>query len=305
MHDSDSVTLEAQPLAVVFADIAGSTALYVAHGDAKARDATAACLAVMAETIRKFNGRVVKTIGDEIMAVFREPSQAIRASTDLQGAVQRAGEDGRFVTGVLRIKVGVHYGPGIEEAYDVYGQAAIVARQLVNLAKADQTLASGATLDSVPPMSRIGSRFFDQLESGRVGKAIQVYELIWEVSGLTQVGATQPSASRVEHTRLVLNYRGQKYVVDAKNSTVRMGRVAGNDLTVPTELTSRQHASVEFKRGRFYLNDNSANGTLLLGANGAVTRLRRESATLRGSGQLCLGGTPDANPRGVVAFNCE
>ena len=305
MNDSDETELGAQTLAVLFADIAGSTALYEEHGDAKARDATAACIKVMSEIVRKFNGRVVKTMGDEVMAVFRDAPLAIMASTDLHGAVQRAGEDGRFVTGVLRIKVGVHFGPGIEEADDVYGEATIVAQQIIALAKADQTLVSGAILNSVPPMLRMGSRFFERVTGEGTGEEIQVHELIWEVSGLTQIADTQPSAPRVGYACLRLNYQGQECVVDAHNSTVVMGRVAGNDLVVPTDLTSREHAKVEYKRGRFHLSDNSSNGTLVVSADGAFSSLRRESATLRGAGRICLGGTPESNPRGIVDFTCE
>ena len=69
-----------------------------------------------------------------------------------------------------------------------------------------------------------------------------------QLLGLTQVADTQPVAPRVEYSRLVLNFQGQECVVDADNTTVIIGRVAGNDLMVPTDLTSRQHASIEYKR---------------------------------------------------------
>lgn len=305
MSDDETTLVGPAGLSVLYADIAGSTALYEEFGDAKARDATATCVEVMAEVVDKFQGRVVKTIGDEVMAVFHDSSRAIMASTDLQGAVKRAGEDGKFVTGALRIKVGVHYGPGLEEEKDVFGEAAIVAQQIINLAKADQTLVSGALLNAVPAMLRMSSRFFEHVPSESSGETIEVHELIWEVSELTQVADTAPAPPRPSMTELTLTYGGQSVKVNADNPTLIIGRVEGNDLVVPTDLTSRQHASVEYKRGRFYLTDNSSNGTVVVAEDGGVTTLRRENVALKGTGKLCLGAMPESNPNGIIEFECH
>ena len=52
-------------LAIVFADIAGSTRIYETLGDAKAREAIGDGLAALARVTDRLGGRVVKTIGDE------------------------------------------------------------------------------------------------------------------------------------------------------------------------------------------------------------------------------------------------
>ena len=298
----DETRFTQQPLAVMFADIAGSTALYDEFGDAIARDATAACLSLMSQVVGKFEGRVVKTIGDEVMAVFNDAARAIMASTDLQSTIQGAGEDGAFSTGPLRIKVGVHFGPGMVEAGEIYGEGVRVARQIIGLAKADQTLISGALLDAVPPMLRMSSRFFDRIIAEGSGKAIEVHEMIWEVRGLTQVAESDPQAPRPETARLELNYQGEVFYVDEQRPHLGLGRVSANDITVATDLTSRQHASIEYKRGRFNLSDNSSNGTIVVDQDGGILSLRRESTVLRGTGKICLGGTPLTNPGGVLEF---
>ena len=85
------------------------------------------------------DGRVVKTIGDEVMCVFPDPVKAILASNEMQLAIQRASQEDRFEVGELRIKIGLHYGPGIEEQTDVHGEAHLVATS------SDQRLGAGAT----------------------------------------------------------------------------------------------------------------------------------------------------------------
>ena len=51
-------------LAVLFADVSGSTALYDTLGDVRARSIVARCIAVMTETTHRHGGTLIKTIGD-------------------------------------------------------------------------------------------------------------------------------------------------------------------------------------------------------------------------------------------------
>ena len=57
-------------LAILFADVAGSTGLYESHGDEQALAAIDRCIGVMRAVTSELNGRVIKTIGDELMVVF-------------------------------------------------------------------------------------------------------------------------------------------------------------------------------------------------------------------------------------------
>ena len=63
-------TQTSRNLAVLFADISGSTKLYETLGDAEALQIVERCLAIIKLVCVDGGGRVVKTIGDEEMAVF-------------------------------------------------------------------------------------------------------------------------------------------------------------------------------------------------------------------------------------------
>ena len=80
---------KAATLAIVFADISGSTKLYERLGDAIARELVAQCLGVMSEYIEKHSGRVIKTIGDEIMSTFPTADQAVEAAMGCRKASPR------------------------------------------------------------------------------------------------------------------------------------------------------------------------------------------------------------------------
>ena len=57
-------------IAVLFADVSGSTRLYESLGDERALAAINHCLGLVREACSSNHGRVVKTIGDEVLAVF-------------------------------------------------------------------------------------------------------------------------------------------------------------------------------------------------------------------------------------------
>jgi adenylate cyclase len=72
---------------VLFADVSGSTKLYEVAGDATALEAISSCLAAARRATESAGGRVVKTIGDEVMAVFPAPDAAATAAADMQGHI--------------------------------------------------------------------------------------------------------------------------------------------------------------------------------------------------------------------------
>ena len=71
-------------LAVLFADVAGSTRLYEQLGDALALSTIDQCLALVRDASSGHGGRLVKTIGDEAMVVFPTANQAINAAGEIQ-----------------------------------------------------------------------------------------------------------------------------------------------------------------------------------------------------------------------------
>ena len=184
----------------------------------------------------------------------------------------------------------------------------MVAQGIVNLAKADQVLTSAPTLEAVPTALRAGSRPFDSLEvPGRAGE-VEIVELIWDLSDSTLDGrgrAAQEAMPDDSPTCVVLTYKGQEYVVNEDRSKVKMGRQEGNDIVVIADLVSRVHADVKLRRGRIKVTDNSANGTVIVYSDGRTTTLRREHDMLKGTGTICLGGSPEDNPDGVIHFACE
>jgi len=149
--------VEAGPhvLAVLFADVSGSTALYEKLGDRAALAAVESVLNLLKRAVAVQQGRVVKTIGDEVMAVFESADAALQAAVDMQTQVTELPAVGDVCLG---IRVGFHAGPVLEERGDVFGDAVNTAARLAGLANGGQIITSGpgylSTGDGTPTLSR-------------------------------------------------------------------------------------------------------------------------------------------------------
>src|SRR2546429_7317262 len=71
---------------VLFADVTGSTKLYETAGDALAAEAIGRCLERLRLSAEATGGRVVKTMGDSVMALFSNPDAAASAAARMQVA---------------------------------------------------------------------------------------------------------------------------------------------------------------------------------------------------------------------------
>ena len=162
---------EAQ-LAVLFADVSGSTQLYDTLGDVRARTIVARCIAVMTEVTHRHGGTLVKTIGDEVMTTFPDPVEAAEAACEMQEAI--TGEmvvEGR----PLAIRVGFHFGPTLLEEADVFGDAVNLAARMASQAKSGQILTTGGTVEHLTGARRKSCRQIDLAQVKGKREEIAIY----------------------------------------------------------------------------------------------------------------------------------
>ena len=137
-------------LAVLFADIVESTALYRHLGDIEALKIVNACLATMKDVLPYYHGRLVKTLGDAVMCLFPDADSAVDAAMDTQRAITALQPNGL----AMQIRVGLHTGPVVVGGDDVYGDTVNVAAYLADAASPDQILIAQATLEQLEARRR-------------------------------------------------------------------------------------------------------------------------------------------------------
>jgi adenylate cyclase len=286
-------------LAVLFADVAGSTRLYEQLGDVAALAAITRCLELAGETARGYGGRLIKTIGDEALLVFPHADEAAQAAGEIQRrmAAASAADEPR-----LGFRVGIHFGAAIEVSGDVFGDSVNVAARMVGLAKRGQVILSSPTAALLSPWLRGRVRELDVLTVKGKEKDIGICELLWQDSSadLTAM-AVRPKAGAV-HVELRLGERVLE--LDASSPGLSLGRDAQNDLVIADRLASRQHARIERRRDKFVLVDQSSNGTFVTIDGEREIQLRREEMILRGRGHISFGHSLDPAQGEALAFAC-
>ena len=128
---------------ILFTDIEDSTSYWHKHGDVDGRLMVDRHNRILFPLIKKFRGRIVKTIGDSIMAMFREADDALLAAIAMQQVLRE--ERLNDVGFEVKIRIGIHTGEAIVEQDDVYGDVVNIAARVEKQAKADEIALSSHT----------------------------------------------------------------------------------------------------------------------------------------------------------------
>ena len=286
-------------LAVLFADVSGSTRLYETLGDERALEAVAHCLEVAKSACAGYGGQVIKTIGDEVMVAFAGADAAAQAAADLQARItaEPARESQR-----LMMRIGFHFGPALVSGGDVYGDSVNVAARLVGVAQGGQVITSSATAALLSPWLRIRTRELAALTLKGKLHDVSVCEFIWQDSGddLT----TLSTRVRTPATQLLVRHGEREFLLSEQRGSVALGRDPQSDIVIADRMASRMHARIERRRDRYVLIDHSSNGTFLTIAGEPEIQLRREEFMLRGQGHVSFGHPHAKDPSETIEFFC-
>ena len=287
---------------VLFADVSGSTKLYEIVGDAKAHAAIDGCVRAFSSITVANGGRVVKTIGDEVMAVFPGATEAAAAAKAIQIAVDTMAPVDKVRLGV---RIGFHDGSFVEREGDVFGDTVNLAARLTELASRGQIITSFETVEGLTPVLKMDCRRLYSIPVKGKEKEVDICELMWADSDdSTQLANARPAApASGKAMRLVYRDKVLELGPGGRRSAV-LGRDAAADLVVADRMASRAHCEIELRQGKFMLTDRSANGTFLTMDGDRELVLRREEVMLRGHGIITLGQSRTTATE-LVEFFCE
>jgi len=272
----------------MFVDIAGSTRLYQEYGDTLAQDSIARCLIRLSEVIKRHRGTVVKFIGDEILCYLHDPELAFQAAFKLQ----EIAKDTVDPNGVqLSLRIGMHFGSAIIEDTDLYGDSVNVAAAMRDIAKGGQIIATEEIVAHIPPEISHFTRRYDTSRIKGRQEQTTIYEILWEGEASTQILSGTTSVEKMKSSKLQLAFQETELALLANMPALTLGRDYSCSIIIEGTLISRQHASIEYRRGKFLMIDKSTNGTYILTEDGRSIYLRREEFPLWGKGKISLGKT--------------
>jgi len=296
---------------VLFADLRGSTAMYETLGNTDATAVVTQSVALLAQIVALHEGRVVKTLGDGLMAMFVSATDAAVAADEMHESLERIGAPGdgglnpraRLVP--LHLQVGLARGEVIEMSGDVFGDAVNVAARLIDHAGDNETLVTSNVLDALGEVEQSRFRSLDRMQlRGRV-EPVHVYLLEstrrFGDTAATAFGDISPSAPEPEGIRLI--WLDQNRIYAGTSLPVVLGRSPQATYIIDDTRVSRSHARIVWHGGTFQLTDLSYNGTYVrFDHDPEVISLRRGSCTLHGSGLIGLGASPTDPASASVRF---
>jgi adenylate cyclase len=284
---------------IIFADLTGSTGVFEALGNAKATKVVTKLTKWICEACELHHGRVVKTLGDGVLAVFDDPVSAVEAVVDIQRThARRLGQWSEAMR--MHLKVGMATGEVILVEGDCYGDPVNVASRLSDLSGADQIWALQSTVEgcgSPPP----GVRFRNLGPVAIRGKAeaSPVFQIDWQ-EDLQTVQLTVPGAltsmprfrAHDAGKTLKLTWLDQQASVVQDGDAFHLGRDDTAQFRINDPRVSRLHARIDWRDGNFVLTDMSSYGTWIrFHATSSILPLRRGGCVLVGGGEVALGAS--------------
>jgi len=300
------MTRETITCVVMFADVAGSTAMYENLGDDLARERISNSLNILISASTGHGGVLIKTIGDEILVYFTDVDEAMFAAREIQETME---DDNSPETIGVSIRIGMQYGSAILEDGDIYGDSVNVAARIASMAKARQILCTKEMTFMLKESELANNvRPFDRLRVKGREEPLDVYMYVWEEEeDMTNLAArssfTNPGKLNTANA-IILTYADNKYTIPNTTTSYILGRGGDCELIIKGELISRHHSKIEHRRGKFIITDQSTNGTFVRTIEGREIFLRREELSLFGSGHISLGKEVDYADSSLIQYQC-
>ena len=136
-------------ITILFTDIANFTAATESGGERAAISLLDEHDTLVIPAIARHRGRVVKNVGDGIMAAFRAPSDAVNAAAAI---MERASGDGMPP---LRLRIGLDTGRPRRRGEDYIGHTVNLAARLVKRARPGEALVTDAVYRGAKDCDRV------------------------------------------------------------------------------------------------------------------------------------------------------
>ena len=182
---------ERRSITVLFADIAGSTAIAERMDPEDWTTLVGEAFKRMTGVIERYDGKIARLMGDGVLAFFGapvahedDPERAVRCGLDMVHAIDELGAAQRAKgASDLRIRVGINTGPvvvgmvGTDTAneYTAMGDAVNVAARMQATARAGSVLVTAATYRFISPL--VDAVDVGMLELKGKSDAVQAYEI--------------------------------------------------------------------------------------------------------------------------------
>lgn len=130
-----------KPVSLLFTDIVGSTKYFENKGDIAGRQMIQTHNDLLFPIIKSYEGRIIKTIGDSIMASFEDPLNSVECAIKMQEALKKYNTE-KHEKDTIKVRMGLHYGRAMMDEKDLFGDMVNTSARVESRAAGEEILIS-------------------------------------------------------------------------------------------------------------------------------------------------------------------
>ena len=154
---------------IVFTDIVGYTSL-MGSNEKHAFGILQKNRSIQKPIIEELNGRILKEMGDGLMAVFETATEAVTAALRIQEKVQDLNE--------YQLRIGIHLGEVIVDQDDIFGDGVNIASRIQSIAEPGSIYISESVQNNISNKPELVSRFVKEEILKNVQQPVKIFEVI-------------------------------------------------------------------------------------------------------------------------------
>lgn len=286
---------------VLFVDLVGSTALYQSLGNARAAELVSGLTDWMGRVCEDTGGRVIRRLGDGVMAAFSPGAEAFECAI----ALQRRQTDYNTTAPdqlKVRIKIGLARGSMVEADTGWLGEVINLAADLGDRCGPEQILACGVSLDQI----KLGmfARFRNLGPMHILGRSepLDVYQIEWKNDANAGVATVRGALEVMDFfdsgpaNGIRLAWSDKQMLFARSELPIVLGRNAQAHFMVNDARVSRNHARIYELDEVLVLEDTSRYGTSVrFVSSSTVLTLRNQECVLHDDCDIAFGTSFDGS----------
>ncbi|MDB9822325.1 hypothetical protein OAC89_01320 [Deltaproteobacteria bacterium] len=166
-------------MAVLFTDIVGSSRFFKKRGDIAGRKMLKLHQDMSSPLINKFGGTLLKMLGDSVMAYFPDPGEALKSAIKIQRKFHTYNKE-NDAGDQIHIRVCIHFGEGIIEENDIFGDVVNMAAKFLPGVDSDQIVISREVLEHIHNLPLVEFESIEIPDKKKVLSGLSLFRVKWD-----------------------------------------------------------------------------------------------------------------------------
>jgi class 3 adenylate cyclase len=259
-------------ITILFTDIKGSTSYFERYGDAAGLLMVSTCNNAIGDIVREHGGKVIKEIGDAVMASFDDCVLSVKSAIKMQQAIY-ADSLTKPEQDRVSIRIGLNYGPGIVREHDVFGDVVNVASRVESVGSPEQIVISDALYEQVASDSQFKLHPLGRFALKGKGENRELYEVQWtdrlqpRRAAAHTVVMSSSKAAAVPRFKLLRVLKdgsvGDQYKL--KDDKLEVGRLRGDVQFPEDDKMAPLHTRFSVEKDQLFVEDISGVSSVFIG----------------------------------------